>query len=280
MVRNLEQGERRHTAVRDAHRARPRARFAAGAVALVAASGVALAGCGAGAQGTPRGSVGPAADRGSAAPSTGGSADKASGAPETPAASVSDTASASDGAGSGTPAAGASSRTPSAPVGARAADGGRTTAAPAGASRCHTSELRASVGPDDPGAGQENYALVLTNTSGRTCTVHGFPGFAFVDSSGRQVTQDPQRVGGRKQTVRLAPGHSAWAALGFPNPGVVGGRTATPAEVRITPPDETAYLTVPWKDGPVSEHPPAAGAPHVGPLQPGTGPGSPSGTSR
>ncbi|MEW2544298.1 DUF4232 domain-containing protein [Streptomyces sp. NPDC047002] len=280
MVSNLEQGERGRTAVPGTGRTRPRVRCAAAAVALVAASGVALAGCGAGAPGTPRGSVGPAADRGSAAPATGTDAGTASGTPETAAAPPASTAGAADSADSGAPTAGTASPAPSASVGARAADGGRTAAAPAGVSRCHTSQLRASVGPEDPGAGQENYALVLTNTSGRTCTVHGFPGFAFVDSSGRQVTQDPQRVGGQKQTVRLAPGHSAWAALGFPNPGVVGGRTATPAEVRITPPDETAYLTVSWKGGPVSEHPPAAGAPHVGPFQPRTGPGTPSGTSR
>ncbi|NED06890.1 DUF4232 domain-containing protein, partial [Streptomyces sp. SID6648] len=41
--------------------------------------------------------------------------------------------------------------------------------------RCHTGELRASVGRVDPGAGQRNFPVVLTNTSGRTCTVHGYP---------------------------------------------------------------------------------------------------------
>jgi len=47
--------------------------------------------------------------------------------------------------------------------------------------RCHTSDLRASVGKNDPGAGQENFPVVLTNRSGRTCTVYGYPGAVGVD---------------------------------------------------------------------------------------------------
>lgn len=39
--------------------------------------------------------------------------------------------------------------------------------------RCHTADLRASIGRNDPGAGQENFPVVLTNRSARTCTVYG-----------------------------------------------------------------------------------------------------------
>jgi hypothetical protein len=93
-----------------------------------------------------------------------------------------------------------------------------------------------------------------------------------VDGTGRHVAPDPRRAGAPQGTVRLAPGHSAWAALGFPNPGIVGGATVTPAAVEITPPDEKAFLTVHWKGGPVSERPPSTATSHVGPFQPGTGP--------
>ncbi|WP_073952058.1 DUF4232 domain-containing protein [Streptomyces kebangsaanensis] len=131
---------------------------------------------------------------------------------------------------------------------ARGTGGARTTAT---STRCHTSELRASVGRDDPGAGQENFPVVLTNTSGRTCTVRGYPGAAFVDAAGRQLGPDPKRSPGTPTAVTLRPGSSAWTGLTFSNPGVSGARTATPAALIVTPPDERDHLTVKWTAGQV-----------------------------
>ncbi|GAA3044975.1 DUF4232 domain-containing protein [Streptomyces glomeratus] len=128
-----------------------------------------------------------------------------------------------------------------------ASTGGGTTSG----SRCHTSELRASVGPNNPGAGQENFPLVLTNRSGRTCTIDGYPGAAFVDASGKQLGPDPKRSSGHPSKVTLAPGRSAWAGLSFSNPQVSGAKSATPAAILITPPDERASLKVTWRGGPV-----------------------------
>ncbi|MEU6258396.1 DUF4232 domain-containing protein [Streptomyces sp. NPDC047043] len=119
-------------------------------------------------------------------------------------------------------------------------------------SRCHTSELRATVGRNNPGAGQENFPIVLTNTSSRTCTVRGYPGAAFVDASGRQLGPDPKRESGSAPTtVTLAPGRSAWAGLTFSNPEVSGAHAATPASLLVTPPDERDHLTVKWTGGQV-----------------------------
>lgn len=117
--------------------------------------------------------------------------------------------------------------------------------------RCHTSELRASVGRGDPGAGQRNFPVVLTNTSSRTCTLYGYPGVAFVDASGGQLGPDPRRAPGSPATVTLAPGRSAWAGLSFTSPDVSGARAATPAALRVTPPDERDFLTVAWRGGKV-----------------------------
>ena len=117
--------------------------------------------------------------------------------------------------------------------------------------RCHTSELRASVGRNDPGAGQENFPLVLTNRSQRTCTLHGYPGAAFVDASGKQLGPDPERSSGTPATLTLAPGQSASAGLTFSNPQVSGARSATPAALLVTPPDERNFLKVPWTQGAV-----------------------------
>ncbi|MGW0880069.1 DUF4232 domain-containing protein [Streptomyces sp. NPDC002671] len=143
----------------------------------------------------------------------------------------------------------------SAPAGkASTPSGGRsttTTPATGTGTRCHTSELRASVGRNDPGAGQENFPVVLTNASGRTCTVRGYPGAAFVSASGTQLGPDPRRESGSPVTVTLRPGQSAWAGLTFSNPGISGAKTATPAALLVTPPDERDQLKVAWPAGPV-----------------------------
>ncbi|MEU6539194.1 DUF4232 domain-containing protein [Streptomyces sp. NPDC047000] len=117
--------------------------------------------------------------------------------------------------------------------------------------RCHTSELRASVGRNDPGAGQENFPVVLTNDSGRTCTVRGYPGAAFTDAAGKQLGPDPRRSAGTPVTVTLKPGGSAWSGLTFSNPEISGAASATPATLIVTPPDERDSLRVGWTGGKV-----------------------------
>ncbi|WP_406729569.1 DUF4232 domain-containing protein [Streptomyces sp. GD-15H] len=137
--------------------------------------------------------------------------------------------------------------------------------------RCHTSELRARVGGVDPGAGQRNFPVVLTNVSPRACTLYGYPGAAFVDASGKQLGPDPKRSPGDAVRVALEPGESAWAGLRYSAPGISGARTATPAALLVTPPDERNSLKVPWTAGAV----PVAGdsaAVFVTVLSEGTGP--------
>ncbi|WP_217251388.1 DUF4232 domain-containing protein [Streptomyces sp. AC602_WCS936] len=137
--------------------------------------------------------------------------------------------------------------------------------------RCHTSELRAAVGRVNPGAGQRNFPIVLTNTSESTCTLYGYPGAAFVDASGEQLGPDPERVTASPETVTLAPGKSAWAGLSFSSPQISGARTATPAALLVTPPDEHDPIKVKWTAGEV----PVGGnesSVEVTALEPGTGP--------
>ncbi|WP_405735913.1 DUF4232 domain-containing protein [Streptomyces sp. NBC_01537] len=159
---------------------------------------------------------------------------------------------------------------PTAPVSSAAASTAPAVTGTAGTTRCHTTELRASVGANDPGAGQENFPIVLTNTSQRTCTLYGYPGAAFIDSSGRQVGPDPKRSSAGPTTVTLAPDGSAWAGLTFSNPEISGAKTATPASLLITPPDELSQLKVKWTQGavPVSGN---ASSVHLTVFQAGTG---------
>lgn len=103
----------------------------------------------------------------------------------------------------------------------------------------------------DPGAGQRNFPIVLTNASARTCTVYGYPGAAFVDAAGRQLGPDPERAPGSPSRVTLAPGDSAWAGLSYSSPEISGARTARPAGLLVTPPDERKPIEVPWTAGAV-----------------------------
>lgn len=204
-----------------------------------------LAGCGDG-DGT---ASAPRTESGTAAPAT------ATTAPSVSASATGDASSAPSGVPSD---AVSNSLTPSAPQ------------SPAGSRRCHTSELSASVGRNNPGAGQENFPIVLKNTSSRTCTLYGYPGAAFVDASGKQLGPDPQRSSGDAQTVRLAPGGSAWAGLSFANPEVSGAGTATPAALVVTPPDEEDPLKVAWTGGEVPVSGTEASVRLI-PFSPGTG---------
>ncbi|MFD4968994.1 DUF4232 domain-containing protein [Streptomyces sp. NPDC058424] len=212
----------------------PSARRAALLVGAVALLGLPLTACGHG-SGT---SGAPQKVSGTAAPATGG----------TSAGTAPATAPGTSSAPSGGAAPPSGTATGSAPGTARNTGG---TGTPATSTRCHTSDLRASVGRENPGAGQENFPVVLTNASGRTCTVRGYPGAAFVDASGRQLGPDPKRSSGTPTTVTLKPGQSAWAGLTFSNPGVSGAKTTTPASLIVTPPDERDHLTVKWAAGEV-----------------------------
>ncbi|MFE2297411.1 DUF4232 domain-containing protein [Streptomyces sp. NPDC059445] len=219
------------TGTGSAHRAAPGARRAAllAGVALLSV----LTACG---SGTPQSS--PKTLPGTAGPASGGGTSTD--------ASTDPTAGSTKSAG---PASSASSSKTGSGTGSGSASASAGSAA--GGGRCHTSELRASVGRNDPGAGQENFPIVLTNTSKRVCTVRGYPGAAFVDASGKQLGPDPRRSSGTPTTVALTPGHSAWSGLTFSNPEISGADTATPASLIVTPPDERDSLTVAWTQGKV-----------------------------
>ncbi|MFK0284363.1 DUF4232 domain-containing protein [Streptomyces sp. NPDC090499] len=231
-----------------AHTSQSLRRGAALLASTVAALGL-LTACGNGGQGKSPESV-----SGTAAPATGNaSSADSSGTSAVPSGNGSSAASQSGGSATG----GSST--------------GGTTTSSAAATRCHTSELTASVGGNDPGAGQENFPVVLTNKSGRSCTVRGFPGAAFVNASGTQLGPDPQRESGTTATtVTLKPGQSAWAGLTFSNPEISGAKTATPAALLVTPPDEKDSLKVTWKNGavPVSGN---ASSVRLGVFSAGTG---------
>jgi hypothetical protein len=163
------------------------------------------------------------------------------------------------GADSGTPGAGTShtpaataTAAPSAPASTPARTTAPVTTAPGSqVPRCHTSQLTAAyTGLNAAMGGSRGMTLILTNHSGSTCYVYGYPGLAFFNGSGLPMTTHLTWMKAPHAKVILHPGGNAQAMLTWR----VNVGTATPfnpSVAHITPPDEHAYLRTLWQGGPV-----------------------------
>jgi hypothetical protein len=129
---------------------------------------------------------------------------------------------------------------------------GSTGSGAPGPTRCHTSELSASLTAGEPGAGQRYATLSLTNTSDRTCTVFGYGGLQPLDAAKKQLPITLTRDTGRPVTpVRLAPGASVGRTIHWTAVPSGSQPCPTPAYASIIPPDETSPLVIGWSLGPV-----------------------------
>lgn len=125
------------------------------------------------------------------------------------------------------------------------------TGAP-GPSRCHSSELSASLTAGEPGAGQRYATLSLTNTSARTCTVFGYGGLQPLDAAKKQLPITLSRDTGRPvRLIRLAPGASVGRTIHWNAVPPSSQSCPTPAYASIIPPDETSPLVIGWSLGPI-----------------------------
>lgn len=117
---------------------------------------------------------------------------------------------------------------------------------------CQTFQLAADIRMLSPGAGQRHAALSLTNISSRPCHLRGYPGLQLrTDAGDAPTTVLPEpRPGPRRFT--LAPGQLGWSRLHWTvvPPDCVAEITS----VRVTPPAETRFLTVPAPLGSVCQH--------------------------
>jgi hypothetical protein len=99
--------------------------------------------------------------------------------------------------------------------------------------------------------GQRGMTLILTNRSGTTCDVYGYPGLAFFNSRGFPMATHVTWLKAPHATVVLHPGSNAqtlltWRVNMYPLP-----TPFDPDIVHITPPDEYASLRATWEGGPV-----------------------------
>jgi uncharacterized protein DUF4232 len=141
-----------------------------------------------------------------------------------------------------------------------------TAKAPQNGGACKAADLKAALGskqevPTDVqgqlGAAGTHYKvdLVWTNHSGHACTMQGFGGVDVVgpNQGADHPTFSLPRMGDTPAVVKLAAGGTAHTTITYIDPS--GAQPAsqsalwTPTHLSVTPPNETAHLTVPWTLG-------------------------------
>jgi uncharacterized protein DUF4232 len=113
--------------------------------------------------------------------------------------------------------------------------------------RCHTADLRISLGRGGGAAGSIEREVVFRNRSGHTCFVYGYAGFGLENARHHakpsRVTWGStfaQRDPGRYRVV-LRPGRAAFANLAWNDVPVGNERCGVSAWLQVTPPDERRY---------------------------------------
>lgn len=134
-------------------------------------------------------------------------------------------------------------------TGSGTGSGGAAPTKQASTSRCHTGDLKLSLGEGDGAAGTAYAALIFKNVSGRTCTLYGFPGVSWVaGNDGHQVNAGFTRTDAAKSTITLAAGGVAHATLATHDVSFLNASQCKPVSVRglrVYPPDETKSIFVP-----------------------------------
>jgi hypothetical protein len=127
--------------------------------------------------------------------------------------------------------------------------GGVSSTEQASTSRCHTGDLKLSLGEGEGAAGTAYVPLIFKNVSDRTCTLYGFPGVSWVaGDDGHQVNVPFARTDAAKSTITLAAGAVAHATLATHDVGFYDAAQCQAVSVRgyrVYPPDETTSIFVP-----------------------------------
>jgi hypothetical protein len=99
---------------------------------------------------------------------------------------------------------------------------------------CRAADLRVTGGPSQGAGGTRYTGLGFTIRSSSACSLAGHPIISFVDRSGRVLGQAQPTPG--PETVSVAPGQYATAALGVAAIALGNCRSVTPATLRIALP--------------------------------------------
>ncbi len=173
-----------------------------------------------------------------------------------------------------------SASSPAAPAPGTASSSGSTPAvtpasssAAAGAPACATSSLRVTLGVAQGYAGGVYEVIDFTNTSGRTCTLYGYPGVSLV--SGPPYTQIGLPAKRTATTpvklITLVPGAAGNALLQIVDALNYPSATCAPAKataLKVYPPNQTAPVYLPSTSN-------GCASPiqimYIGPVQSGSG---------
>ncbi|WP_216212832.1 DUF4232 domain-containing protein [Amycolatopsis aidingensis] len=116
---------------------------------------------------------------------------------------------------------------------------------------CRSNELKLSIGKGEGAAGTVYRPVQFTNTSDRTCVLHGFPGISYVaGDDGHQVGPAAYRDGEKGAPVNLAPGEIAHAPVGFVQVRNYAPEDCKPVQVRglrVYPPQETESMFIEYE---------------------------------
>jgi uncharacterized protein DUF4232 len=136
------------------------------------------------------------------------------------------------------------------PATALASPGTHSGTARAATPACSTSGLDVWMNTSGTvAAGTAFFHLELTNLSGSTCTLFGYPGVSGVTLTGTQLGNAAVRNGNTPHTVTLTNGATAHAVLGIADannypPSQCGPVTA--AGLRVYPPNQTKSRIAPF----------------------------------
>jgi hypothetical protein len=120
-----------------------------------------------------------------------------------------------------------------------------TVTAPVTSGPCSSSHLKLSLGIGQGTAGTTYQVLVLTNTGSTSCTLFGYPGVSFVDTSGAIIGQPADRDKAAEHTITLAAGGAANALSRQPDAGnfpAAACQMKTADRVRVYPPGQKTPL--------------------------------------
>jgi hypothetical protein len=124
-------------------------------------------------------------------------------------------------------------------------------AAPTAPPKCTTTGLVVWLNTNGDGAaGTIFFELQLTNLSGHTCTLRGFPGVSAVGLGGGQLGSPAAHDSGTPlHTVTLANGDTATATVGIAQAANFPASTCVPktaAGLRVFPPNTTTSKIAPF----------------------------------
>jgi Protein of unknown function (DUF4232) len=127
-----------------------------------------------------------------------------------------------------------------------------TAAAQAATPRCTTGGLAVwvGVGPGGAQAGSTSYPLELTNVSGRTCHLFGFPGVSALAGKSQAGSAAGRDRSAPEHTVTLRPGATAHAVLRIADVSAFPPGTCRPVAadaLKVYPPGAFRAATVPFR---------------------------------